>query len=71
MRNLEIADLFERVAYMLAIRGDNVHRINAYRRASESIRGLSRDINAIAAEDALEDISGIGATLAEKIEEML
>lgn len=71
MRNLEIADLFERVADMLAIRGDNVHRINAYRRASESIRGLSRDINAIAAEDALEEIPGIGATLAEKIEEML
>lgn len=71
MRNREVADLFERVADMLAIRGDNVHRINAYRRAAESIRGLSRDINAIADEDGLTEISGVGDTLAEKIEEML
>lgn len=71
MTNREIADLFERIADMLAIRGDNVHRIAAYRRASESVRGLSRDINLIAAEGDLTSISGIGATLAQKIEELL
>ena len=71
MTNREIADLFERIADMLAIRGDNVHRIAAYRRASESIRGLSRDIKIIAAEGELTSISGIGATLAQKIEELL
>lgn len=71
MTNREIADLFERIADMLAIRGDNVHRIAAYRRAAESIQGLSRDIKVIAAEGALTSIPGIGTTLAEKIEELL
>lgn len=71
MNNREIAAMFERVADMLAIRGDNFHRIVAYRNAAESVRGLGRDINAIYAEGELEKIPGIGATLAEKIEEML
>lgn len=71
MTNREIAEIFARIADMLAIRGDNVHRINAYRRAAESVGGLSRDINAIAADGDLTEISGIGATLAEKIEELL
>lgn len=71
MTNREIADLFEEIADMLAIRGDNVHRIAAYRRAAESIRGLSRDIKVIADEGGLTSIPGIGATLAEKIEEIL
>lgn len=71
MTNREISEIFARIADMLAIRGDNVHRINAYRRAAESVSGLSRDIKAIADEDKLTDIPGIGATLAEKIEELL
>lgn len=71
MTTREIAAMFERIAEMLAIRGDNIHRINAYRRGAESVRGLSRDINLIAEEGGLTEIPGIGATLAEKIEEML
>lgn len=71
MTNREIAEIFALIADMLAIRGDNVHRINAYRRAAESVSGLSRDINTIAEDGDLTDIPGIGATLAEKIEELL
>lgn len=71
MRNREVADLLERVADMLAIRGDQIHRILAYRRGAESIRALGRDVNEIFAEGALTDIPGIGPTLAEKIGEML
>ena len=71
MKNREVAEMFNQVADMLAIRGDSIHRILAYRRAAESIEGLGRDINQIYAEGTLTDISGIGKTLAEKIEEML
>ncbi|MFW6183160.1 MAG: DNA polymerase/3'-5' exonuclease PolX [Chloroflexota bacterium] len=71
MNNRDVAETFERVADMLAIRGDNIHRILAYRKAADSVRGLGRDINAVHAEGTLTDIPGIGATLAEKIEEML
>ena len=71
MNNREIAELFEKIADMLAIRGDNFNRIIAYRNGAESIRALPRDLSAIRDEGALTDIPGIGKTLAEKITEML
>jgi DNA polymerase (family 10) len=71
MKNREVVDLFSRVADMLAIRGDQIHRILAYRKAAESIEALGRDINVVYAEGKLTDIPGIGDTLAAKIEEML
>jgi DNA polymerase (family 10) len=71
MKNREIVDIFSKVADMLAIRGDQIHRILAYRKAAESIEALGRDINVVYAEGKLTDIPGIGETLAAKIEEML
>jgi len=71
MKNRDIVDIFGRIADMLAIRGDQIHRILAYRRAAESIEALGRDINTVYAEGRLTDIPGIGDTLAAKIEEML
>lgn len=64
-------DIFAQVADMLAIRGDQIHRVLAYRRAAESIDALGRDINLIYAEGKLTEIPAIGDTLATKIEEML
>lgn len=71
MNNREVVEMFERVADMLAIRGDHIHRILAYRRAAESVAALGRDINQVYAEGTLTDVPGIGKTLAAKIEEML
>jgi DNA polymerase (family 10) len=71
MKNREVAGLFEKVAQMLSIRGDSIHRVLAYRRAAESIAELGRDLNQVYAAGELTQIPGIGATLAAKIEEML
>ncbi len=71
MNNRQIAQTFSDVADMLSIRGDNIHRVLAYRRAAEAVENLSRDINQVYAEGTLTEISGIGQTLADKIEEML
>ena len=71
MTNREIAAMFEKIADMLAIRGDHFHRVNAYRKAAENIRELNRDLNQLYLEEKLTEIPGIGATLALKIEEML
>ncbi len=71
MRNRDIADIFATIADMLAIRGDQIHRVLAYRRAAESITELGRDINQVYEEGTLTEIPGIGKTLADKIEEML
>ncbi len=71
MTNREIMEMFAKVADMLSIRGDNIHRVLAYRRAAEAVQDLGRDINQIYAQGTLMDIPGIGKTLAEKITEML
>lgn len=71
MNNWEIADTFAKVAQMLAIRGDSIHRILAYQKAAESIHDLGQDLRQVHAAGTLTDIPGIGATLAEKIDEML
>ena len=71
LSNRDIADIFERCADMLQIRGDNIHRVLSYRRASETIRSAPRDLRAISAESGLTDLSYIGKTIAAKIEEML
>ena len=59
MNNRDIAVMFDQVADMLAIRGDQIHRVLAYRRAAESIAALSRDINQVAAEGSLTEVAGI------------
>ena len=69
--NREMADIFDRVADMLEIKGEIIHRVLSYRRAAETIRDLPRDVRAVAAEGTLTDLPNIGKTLAEKIEEML
>ena len=71
MNNRDIAQTFEQISDMLAIRGDRFHRVLAYRRAAENIRELDRDLGQLRAEGDLTDIPGIGAALAKKIGEML
>ena len=71
LSNREIADIFERCADMLQIRGDNIHRVLSYRRASETIRTLPRDLRVISGEGGLTDLSNIGKIIASKIDEML
>lgn len=71
LTNREIADIFETCADMLQLRGDNIHRVLSYRRASETIRALPRDLRAISAEGGLTDLTNVGKVIAAKIDEML
>lgn len=71
LTNRDIADIFETCADMLQLRGDNIHRVLSYRRASETIRALPRDLRAISAEGGLTDLQYVGKVIATKIDEML
>lgn len=71
LTNREIADIFEKCANLLQLKGESIHRYLAYQRAAETIRELPRDLRAISAEKGLVDLPNIGKTLAEKIDEML
>ncbi|MFH1782945.1 MAG: DNA polymerase/3'-5' exonuclease PolX [Candidatus Omnitrophota bacterium] len=71
MKNQLIADIFREIAQILEIKGENHFRIRAYERAAQNIESLAEDIEGISKEDKLEEISGIGKDLAEKIKEII
>jgi len=71
MKNFEVARQFELMADILELKGENPFRIRAYRRAAQNLESLSEEIEAVAREERLEDIPGIGADLAGKIQEYL
>ena len=66
-KNTEIADIFEKIADALEVKGDIIFKINAYRKAAKVLREYSEDISAIEP----TEIAGIGKGMAEKIEEYL
>jgi len=68
MRNQEIAKIFNEIGDILEIKGDNPFRIRAYRRAAQNIDGIAKDVAEMSVED-LRKVPGIGADLAEKIQE--
>jgi len=69
LHNRDIAALFERLADLLEIEGDNPFRVRAYRNAAETISGLSaRLADLVAAQTDLTRYSHIGKEIAEKIE---
>src|SRR5512143_3041530 len=66
MINQQIARIFNEMADLLEIKGENPFRIRAYRRAAQNIEGLPKDI-AQMTEDEILQIPGIGKDLAGKI----
>lgn len=68
MNNAEIARVFEEMADLLELRGENAFRTRAYRNGAKTIAELSEPIADILQdpERDLKQLAGIGATLAEK-----
>jgi DNA polymerase (family 10) len=71
MRNADIARVLAEIATIMAVKGENPFKVRAYERAVEAIEGLSEDLGSIREEGGLRSIPGIGASIAEKIEELL
>ena len=70
MKNQQIAKIFSEIAELLELKGENIFRIRAYRRAAQNLDSLSRDVSALSQEE-LEAIPGIGKDLAGKVREYL
>ncbi len=66
MLNQQIARIFGEMADILEIKGENVFRIRAYRRAAQNLDGLPRDVSQMTEEELLA-VPGIGQDLAGKI----
>ncbi len=71
MVNQEIAEIFDHMSRVLAIKGKDRFRALAYERAAGSLRGLNQDVTGLAREKKLEEIPGVGHDLSEMIEEYI
>jgi len=71
MKNRQVAAIFATMADILAIQGENYHRVMAYRRAAENMAALGQPVEQIWQAGKLEEIPGIGKTLASKIDELM
>ena len=72
VHNSDIAEIFNRTADYLDIKGENPFRIRAYRNAARTIGSLSRSVaDMVARQEDLGKIPGIGQDLAGKIKEIV
>lgn len=72
MENIEIAETLVELADLLEIRGDNPFRVRAYRNAARTIRGLTRSLRQMVAEDEdLTELPGVGKDMAAHIRELV
>jgi DNA polymerase (family 10) len=70
MRNEAIAHIFDDVADMLEISGENFFRVRAYRNAARAVRDFPAPLAELA-RDRFEEIPGFGADLAAKLATIL
>ncbi len=73
MDNAAIADVFDEMAELLELRGENQFRVRAYRNGAKAIRDLTEQVSDILADPSrdLRKFSGIGDTLADKCKVMV
>lgn len=71
MTNSEIARVFVRLADLMEVQGENPFRVRAYRKAADTIEGLTESLESIAARGDLEAVPNIGKGIAEKIAEIV
>jgi len=71
MNNREIARVFEDIADLLELKGENVFKIRAYQKAVRSIEHLPVEAEQLAREDRLKEIPGVGEAINKKITELV
>jgi len=69
MKNAEISELFEQMADIMEILGEDRFRVNSYRRVARIIGDLGLDVEVLLATGQLAKTAGIGKSSLAKIEE--
>jgi DNA polymerase (family 10) len=71
MRNGEIAEAFEELASLYELDGAVVYRVVAYRNAAKAIREAGVSVEELAKQGRATELTGVGKTIAEKIDALL
>ncbi len=72
VQNIDVAEIFDRIANLLEIRDANPYRVRAYRNAARTVSSMARSVaDMVADDDDLTELEGVGEELAGKIEEIV
>jgi DNA polymerase (family 10) len=71
MENSEIAAVFRDIAALLEKKKENWFKIRAYRKAADSIEGLSVPLGQLVGEGRLKEVPGVGEAITKKITELV
>jgi len=71
VKNIEVADLLDRLGDLVEANGEDRFKVIAYHRAATSIRNMDEDIDQMWKEKKLEEIQYVGEGIARKINEYL
>jgi len=71
MGNKEIVKVFQDIADLLELKGENQFKIRAYQKVVRSIEHLPVEIEQLVAEDRLKEIPGVGEAITKKITELV
>jgi DNA polymerase (family 10) len=63
----EVAQILDEIGSLLELQGENRFKVRAYKNAAHSIDTLTEDLATLVKEKRLEEISGIGSHMSEKI----
>ena len=72
MNNAQIAEVFENIAGLLEMKGEQVFTVRAYQRAARTIERLPSELDQMVREEKdLREIPGIGKAISDKITELV
>lgn len=71
MKNSEIARVFQDIADLLELKGENPFKIRAYQKVVRSVEHLPVEVEQLVAEDRLKEVPGVGEAITKKITELV
>ncbi len=71
MNNKQIARVFEDIAGLLELKGENPFKIRAYQKVVRSIEHLPVELEQLVREDRLKEVPGVGEAINKKITELV
>jgi len=72
MTNADVAKVFDEIADLLEMKGENQFKIRAYRQAARTIKKLPGEVEQMVRNgDSLQDIPGVGEAIAKKIGDLV
>jgi DNA polymerase (family 10) len=71
MNNKQIAKVFEDIADLLELKGENVFKIRAYQKVVRAIEQLPMELEQLVKEEKLREVPGVGEAIAKKITELV